>query len=184
MKRKSWLRRNLWVIFLIVVTSTVIIDVVTKIIFTDKSFVLINGLLSVEYVRNFGAAFSILSGAGILLILLTGTIILIALIGYFTLFFFEGRKDNTVIGLKTDSSIKITQSVFATVAIALFIGGALGNFVDRVFLGYVRDFIKFDFINFPVFNIADIFLNIAMIMMFVYIIFLYKPKGGEDGKRE
>lgn len=53
------------------------------------------------------------------------------------------------------------------VSVAMIISGALGNFIDRVFLGYVRDFISFSFFN-PVFNIADSALSIGVVLFILY----------------
>ena len=55
----------------------------------------------------------------------------------------------------------------------MLVGGALGNLYDRIFLGYVRDFIKLDFMSFPVFNFADVFLNIGFALFAVWLIFIY-----------
>lgn len=66
--------------------------------------------------------------------------------------------------------------------------GAFGNFIDRAFYpdGMVIDFLKFDFINFPIFNIADAVLVVSLIAMVIYLIidetrtYLKKKKGGES----
>ena len=52
--------------------------------------------------------------------------------------------------------------------------GALGNFIDRLTLGYVRDFIYFKLINFPVFNVADIYVTVSVVCFTVLILFYYK----------
>ena len=59
-------------------------------------------------------------------------------------------------------------------SLSLIIGGAIGNMIDRVFLGYVVDFIQATFIDFPVFNVADICVVCGAIMMFVYVAFIDK----------
>ena len=66
-------------------------------------------------------------------------------------------------------------------SLILLIAGGLGNIFDRVFLGYVRDFVYFEIINFAVFNLADSELTIGCILLIVYVIFFYKP---EDKKKE
>lgn len=76
-----------------------------------------------------------------------------------------------------------SQGWFFTVTMAVIMSGAFGNFIDRLFLGYVRDFIQFDFWDsFAIFNIADCALVIGVILMAVYVIFLYKeqPKDKKD----
>ncbi|MBQ7976709.1 MAG: signal peptidase II, partial [Clostridia bacterium] len=56
----------------------------------------------------------------------------------------------------------------------LIFAGALGNGLDRIFRGYVIDFIETAFINFPVFNIADISITIGAIVLVIYVMFLEK----------
>ena len=53
----------------------------------------------------------------------------------------------------------------------MIITGAIGNFYDRLFQGYVVDFIEFAFVDFPVFNVADIFVTVGSILMIIYLIF-------------
>ena len=60
---------------------------------------------------------------------------------------------------------------FGRTVVLLLIGGTLGNFIDRVRLGYVVDMIYFALIDFPVFNVADIFLTCGCGALFVYLIF-------------
>ena len=55
----------------------------------------------------------------------------------------------------------------------LLAAGAIGNFIDRVRLGYVRDFIYFKIINFPVFNIADCYVTVSVIIFIILILFVY-----------
>ena len=57
------------------------------------------------------------------------------------------------------------------VGFACIFGGIIGNMVDRIFVGFVRDFISLDFINFPVFNVADIALTVGCICFAVFVIF-------------
>ena len=99
---------------------------------------------SIDYVKNYGAAFNMLSGSRIFLSTLS-TIISIVLI-YFIL------NKNTI------SNLNLFGYSF-------ILGGAIGNGIDRITKGYVIDFINLNFINFPVFNIADISINIGLIFI-------------------
>ena len=62
----------------------------------------------------------------------------------------------------------------------MILGGAIGNLYDRIFLGYVRDFIDYTFldtffgIDFAIGNIADIYLCVGVLVMIVYVIFVFK----------
>lgn len=58
----------------------------------------------------------------------------------------------------------------------LFLAGAAGNFIDRVFRGYVIDFIYFSLIDFPVFNLADIYTVVAAVLLVFFILFKYKEE--------
>ncbi|MDT2811122.1 signal peptidase II [Enterococcus asini] len=62
-------------------------------------------------------------------------------------------------------------SKFYSLALGLVIAGALGNFIDRMRLGYVVDMFQTDFMNFPIFNVADMCLTIGVVMVFIYALF-------------
>lgn len=64
-------------------------------------------------------------------------------------------------------------------SLVMITGGAIGNIIDRIILGYVRDFIYFELINFAVFNIADSFLTIGTILLIIYVIFFYSKEEEE-----
>ena len=61
----------------------------------------------------------------------------------------------------------------------LLAAGGIGNFIDRLILGYVRDFLYFKAINFPVFNVADSYVTIGIIMLIILILFVYDEKDFE-----
>jgi len=101
---------------------------------------------SIDYVKNYGAAFNILSGSRILLSTVS------AIITLFLIYFILYKKNLTNFDLLSYSFI---------------LAGTIGNGIDRITSGYVIDFINLNFIDFPVFNIADISINIG----FVFIIY-------------
>ena len=125
----------------------VIIDQITKHIISfnnklliDKDFI----FFSLDYVKNFGAAFNIFNGSRVFLSLLS-IIVAISII-YFIL-----NKNNI-------NNIDLLSYSF-------ILGGTIGNGFDRITKGYVIDFINLNFINFPVFNVADISINIGVIFI-------------------
>ncbi len=114
---------------------------------------LIPALLNLRYVKNTGAAFGILSGHPVLLAVISIAILTVLLV--YTL------------------KYERLHPVFMT-ASALIISGALGNLIDRVFRGYVVDFLEFAFIDFPVFNIADCFVVAGACLLAIQVLFLEK----------
>jgi signal peptidase II len=113
-----------------------------------------NALFNITYVENTGAAFSILQKSTDFLIFMSIT----ALMG---LFFYL---------IKHLEKISEKEMIF----IAFLTAGILGNLYERISFGYVRDFFELTFINFPIFNISDIFINIGVIGMIILIVFTKK----------
>ena len=119
-----------------------------KKIFINKDFL----LFKLDFVKNYGAAFNIFSGNRIFLSCIS--IIFSILLTYLIL-----RKNSL-------NSIDLYSYSF-------ILGGTIGNGMDRILRGFVIDFINLNFINFPVFNIADISINIGFIFL-LYNIFKNK----------
>ncbi len=116
-----------------------------KKLFINKDFL----LFKLDFVKNYGAAFNIFSGSRVFLSLLSifFTILLVYLIF---------RKN--------------TSNSFDLYSYSFILGGTIGNGLDRIYKGFVVDFINLNMINFPVFNIADISINIGFIFL-LYNIF-------------
>ena len=114
----------------------------------NKDFIIFN----LDYVKNYGAAFNILNGSRIFLSIISITVAI------FLIYFLINKKFISYIGLLSYSFI---------------LGGTIGNGIDRVTKGYVIDFINLNFIEFPVFNIADISINIGLILL-IYSYIKYK----------
>lgn len=121
---------------------------------------IIHGFISFIYVHNSGAAWGIFSGRPIFLIIIS--IIVIALFIAFYILRLRKFKDKI--------------SLWLSVSLGFIAGGCFGNLIDRIAFGYVRDFINFDFMNFPVFNVADICLTVGIILLFIYFIFFYSKE--------
>lgn len=109
-----------------------------------------NPLLDLIYVQNTGAAFNILENSKIFLI--GFSVFAIAGILYY--------------GIKNIHR----YSVFTIYWISMLIAGIFCNLYERIIFGFVRDFFKLNFVNFPVFNISDIFINIGVFAIVVIII--------------
>ena len=121
---------------------------------------LIPNVLYFQYLENRGAAFGIFQDQKIFLILLTSLI----LIGVCYVLW-KIPADKKYIYLKV-------QCFFIT-------AGGIGNLIDRVRLDYVIDFIYFAPIDFPVFNVADIYVSVGMIFLFIVVLFYYKDEDFE-----
>lgn len=118
---------------------------------TGERVSVIPGVLSFDFAANTGAAFSLGEGMGLLFVLLAVAVVL-SIIVYL---------------LRTPLVSKVE-----TLGLGLLAGGALGNAFDRLALGYVVDFIATDFIDFPVFNIADIAICTGVALAFIGFMFL------------
>lgn len=128
---------------------------------------IIPGMLSYAYTENTGAAFGMLSNSTWLLA--AASAILAGVLFYVLV---KYRKE---------------LSKLSKIALAFMISGAIGNLIDRVFRGFVVDFIQVDFVNFAVFNIADIMAVMGTILLILALIFVeYKnvkeitTKNGDD----
>ncbi|WFA09826.1 signal peptidase II [Tissierella sp. Yu-01] len=120
----------------------------------QEPYVIIKNYFELRYVENYGAAFGILQQKRIIFVVITTLVLIFILV-------FLYRNHNTL-------------TVMAKLSISLFIGGAIGNFIDRVRLGYVVDFIRvniFNIYDFPVFNIADIFIVSGTILIIYIVLF-------------
>ena len=114
-------------------------------LFINKDFL----LFKLDFVKNYGAAFNIFSGSRIFLSFIS---IIFSILLIYLIF-----KKNII-------------NSFDLYSYSFILGGTIGNGIDRILKGFVIDFINLNFINFPVFNIADISINIGFIFL-LYNIF-------------
>lgn len=118
---------------------------------------LLKDIFSFTYVENKGAAFGILQNRK--LFFLISTLLVIAFLGY-TLW--KMPKEKHYLPLLADC--------------ILLVSGAAGNLIDRIFHTYVIDFLSFDAIHFPVFNVADCYVTIGAVIFFFLLMFYYKEE--------
>lgn len=104
------------------------------------------GIFSLTYLRNYGAAFSILQNQQWFF-----TVITFAVVGAACYYFVKNLQGN----------------FWLLFGLLLIISGGLGNFIDRVRLGYVVDMVHLDFMNFAIFNVADSYLTVGVIILFI-----------------
>ena len=115
---------------------------------------IVENILEFSYVENYGAAFGILQNRKYFFIIMTFLVVIVIFIILFNNYYYLNKP--------------------MKVALAMLVGGALGNLIDRIRLGYVIDFISVKFgssYNFPVFNVADSFIVVATILVVYMVIF-------------
>ena len=149
------------------VIGIVVADQVTKLLVLQhiplySQVEAIPGLFHLTYVQNTGAAFSSFEGMRWLFVALFAVITVLVLVEYF-------KK-------------RMPFSTFERWCIAAIYGGGLGNIIDRIRLGYVVDMIEVDFMNFPVFNVADCFITCGCILLIVHLAFFNKEFWKEETK--
>lgn len=149
-------------ICIISIILLVIIDQRTKVwadlrLKDQASINIIKGALELYYLPNgnTGAAFGMLRGHQTLFLIIA----IVICVGLFYIIYNmpEDKKFN-----------------WLTVMFTLIIAGGIGNMIDRYSLNYVRDFIYFSLINFPIFNVADMYVSVGTVMLIVLFLFYYK----------
>ncbi|MBQ9833206.1 MAG: signal peptidase II [Clostridia bacterium] len=125
-----------------------------------NTYSVIKGVFSLTYVQNTGASFGMLAGQSVFFIIITS--IACALMVWFL--------------IKEHKNLHKMMRI----SVALMLSGAVGNLIDRVLLGYVRDMIEPTFINFAVFNIADCAVCIGVALLALDVLFLKKGREYAD----
>lgn len=155
-------------IYFLLMIVLIILDRVTKNLavsfLKDKPAIdIIPGALELFYLPNgnTGAAFGMLQGHQGLFIMIA--VVVVALIG-FVLYNMPFDKKFT----------------FINIMLCLIAAGGIGNMIDRAMTAYVVDFIYFSLINFPIFNVADIYVSVATVLLVIYMLFVIK----EDDVKE
>ncbi len=117
--------------------------------------IIIEGVIRFTAVENTGASFGIFEGkTNILAIFSITVVVVIFIVQVFSI---------------------SNRNALLRASLVLIIAGGIGNVIDRFALGFVRDFIYFELIDFAVFNVADSCLTIGNILLVIYVIFCYKP---------
>ena len=153
-------------LYIITAAIVLVADILTKIFAVKNlapvySIEVIKNLLSFTYVENKGIAFGMFSGGRFVFIAVTLVILFLVLT-----IIFKPPKEK--------------RSVFLKSGGALVVSGAIGNLVDRILYGYVVDFIEVKFIDFPVFNVADIAVCVGAGILLIHYLFI----DGKNNVRE
>lgn len=156
---KDYIRSQIDIFFsLTTVLLVVFIDRITKIFFSEnlcvgESFPIIRNIFHMTLVHNTGIAFGLFKNQGIVFIIIP--IIAISLLG-FNIYYYH-------------NNLKVLNRSYV-ISLSLILGGAIGNLIDRIYCGYVIDFI--DFRIWPVFNIADSCITIGAIIILFQCLFV------------
>lgn len=153
-------KRNIVLLDALALILLVALDQITKyfavIALKDKPAIpIIENVLELNYLENRGAAFGLLQNQKFFF-LFVGIVILGVIL--FILFKIPDKKKYN----------------WMHILLILIAGGAIGNMIDRIRLDYVVDFISFVLINFPIFNVADMYVTVSMVGLFILILFVYK----------
>lgn len=153
-------RRTRIALFLVMAAVAVILDQIVKawvrsaLPKTGDTAPFIPGVLRLLHVENTGAAFSMGEGKGFFFVAIAVAIFILALLSVW----------------------KEELSVPFALALGAVAGGGIGNMIDRLIQGSVTDFFATQFMDFPVFNVADIFVTLGVICVLICLI----REGGED----
>lgn len=158
----KWKKKLFLALDLLFILALITADQYTKylavIYLKDKpAYNIINGVLELNYLENKGAAFGMLQNQKVFFIFVA--IVILGVIAY-VLFKCPPDKKYNVLHL----------------LLSLIAAGAIGNMIDRIRLNYVVDFIYIVLINFPIFNVADMYVSISTIVLVILLLFYYKEK--------
>lgn len=131
-----------------------VIDLALKHLPLGPERALIPGVIGISYARNTGVAFGMLSGYPALSLVLTALLIIAGSL------------------ILRGLSLSRSESVRA----GLIVGGALGNLVDRLIYGWVHDYLRILFVDFPVFNAADIAVTTGAVLLMIALLFDIKKE--------
>ena len=155
------LKKKLWILLdLIIICALVALDQYTKYLavihLKDKpAYIIVNGVLELNYLENKGAAFGMLQNQKAFFIFVA--VVILSVIGY--------------VLIKAPAKKKYRKM---NLLLSLIAAGAIGNMIDRIRLNYVIDFIYFVLINFPIFNMADIYVTVSTVVLVILLLFVYK----------
>jgi len=153
--KKVLLGMDMILVILLVAIDQVTKGFATKYLKDGPALQVIDGVFEFHYLENQGAAFGMLQGQKLLFVILA-VFILIAI---------------AYVLVKAPNQKIYTKLHITLVLIA---SGAIGNLIDRIKYDYVVDFLYFSLINFPIFNIADIYVTLSSIYLVILLLFVYQ----------
>jgi signal peptidase II len=161
-ERKKISKAKMMTVSGLIIVIAVLVDQLTKYkaltgLKDQTSFVIIDNVLEFYYIVNTGSSWGMLAGQKVLILFISAVIIALCLF----------------LIIKSPDDVKFIPF---NISLSMIIAGGIGNGIDRIRFSYVIDFIYFKLINFPVFNVADIFVTCGAFLFVVLILFKYKEK--------
>lgn len=158
----------MWILSLVAVLAMIGLDQITKYLAVAQlkpigNMTVIDGFLDFTFVENRGVAFGMLSGKKWVILLMVAVIVAVLVYYFMTL---PKQKEYNLV----------------RVALLMILAGAVGNVIDRIFRGYVVDFFEFTFIQWPVFNVADIYVVCGVILLCILMLFVIRDE--KENKKE
>ncbi|MDO5410212.1 MAG: signal peptidase II [Lachnospiraceae bacterium] len=126
-------------------------------LYQQKPIEILPGIFELRFLMNKGAAFGILQNHQYFFVALTSLIVCILIYIFFRI-------------------PAVSRYMPIKALLVLLTAGAIGNFVDRIRLGYVIDFLYFKLIDFPIFNVADCYVVVSVILLAILVLFYYKEE--------
>ena len=162
MNNKEIKRSVMLIIDLLIFVILLSVDQFTKYLAITKlkgnyPFVLIDGVLEFNYLENRGSAFGMLQNQKYFILFIC--VIFLAVIMFFLFRLPEKKK-----------------FISMHILLSLIVAGGIGNMIDRIRFDYVIDFISFTLIDYPIFNVADCYIVVGTIVLFILFLFVYKEK--------
>lgn len=157
MKRKLILFIDFFMMFILIALDQYTKHLAVINLKDRPAFVIIEGVFELNYLENRGAAFGMLQNQKVFFVFIA--CIILAAICYVLFKMPEGRR-----------------YTWLHILLVMIAAGAVGNMIDRVRLEYVVDFFYFVLINFPIFNVADIYVSVACVLLAIMILFYYKEQ--------
>ena len=160
MGKNTKTKEYIWAILAVIVLTA--FDQFTKLLALrqlkgNEPFVLWEGVFELHYLENRGAAFGILQNQQFFFVCIT---IIMAVV--IVTCFWRTPRDKKFLPMK--------------ITLVFLLAGAIGNFIDRMVRGFVVDFFFFSLIDFPIFNVADIYVTVSFAVLAVLILFVYKEE--------
>lgn len=155
-------KRTSCILYAVSVCFLLVLDQFTKYLASARlkngtDIILIKDIFRLHYLENQGAAFGLLQGRKLWFVAVTVIMLALMVLVY--------------LRIPLEKKYRWLQ-----VVLSLLTAGAIGNLIDRLRLDYVVDFFYFEWINFPIFNVADIYVSVGMALLMVLILFYYKDE--------